>query len=139
MSEKVFNLYMSARQSMQVIGPKGQRIQFVSGKYFTSDEEEIEFLDTMAKAGRDVHTDPKQLQITESERDPMNALRAKFFKEFIEQQQAQLNPDNDRGASVQGQIKASNSRDSAPVAAGGDATALHDQVAKLVPGATTKK
>ena len=139
MSEKVFNLYMSSRQSMQVIGPAGQRVQFISGKYFTSDPEEIEFLDKMVAQGRDVFTDPKQLQISESERDPMNALRAKFFKEFIEQQQAQLNPDNDRGESIQGKLTASNSRDSAPVAAGGDASSMHDKVKALVPGPTAKK
>lgn len=133
------HMYFSVRPSMQVIGPKGQRIPFVSGKYFTRNAQEIEFLNEMVAEGRDITVDPNKLTITDAERDPMNALRAKFFQEFLAEQQAHLNPENDVGTSVQGQLTGTSTRDVAPVAAGGNATALHDQVAKLIPGPTGKK
>lgn len=134
--EKKYNLYFSALPSMQVVTTSGKRISFISGKYFTANAEEITYLDEMVSLGRDIYVDPKQLSLSESERDPMNALRAKFFKEFTEQQQAQLNPENERGSSEQGKLVASNTSDNAAVLAGGDATSLHAQVKKLIPGPT---
>lgn len=140
MSEQVLNLYFSTVASMQVVMPRGKAIVFISGRYATSKGEEILFLDDLVENGTGtVFKNPSLLTINAADMDPMNALRNKFYAEFMAEKQAQLNPQNDRGNSEQGPLNAASTTSIAPVAAGGDATSLHSQVAKLIPGPKTPK
>jgi hypothetical protein len=136
--EPKLHVFFSTIKSMQTITPSGGRILFVSGTYYTKDEEEIQFLNEMARKNRGVYTQPDMLTISEADRDPMQALRNKVRAEIMAEMQGHLNPENDRGTSVQGNLNPASTRDMAPVAAGGDATQLHNQVSKLVAGATKK-
>lgn len=136
--EPRINVFFSHGKSLQVVTPRGGRITFVAGKYYTRKEEEIQFLQEMAADGRGVYVDPNMVTIAESDRDPMTALKNKLREEILAEIAAQTNPANDRGESVQGRLNAASTSDIAPVAAGGDASQLHAQVAKLVPGKTAK-
>lgn len=136
--EPRLHVFFSHSKSVQLVTPTGQKIVFVSGKYYTQDESEIAYLQDMVRMKREVYTDPNMLTISESERDPMTALKNRMREEILAEMAAQLNPANDRGESVQGHIKATSTSDISAVAAGGDASQLHAQVAKLIPGKTSK-
>ena len=136
MTAPQLNVYHSATKSLQTVTPAGTRIVFINGVYYTHRQEEIDFLDTLVADRRGIYVDPKQVTISEAERDPMTALRNKLRAELLAEMQAQINPQNDRGESVQGRFNPSSTTDAAPIAAGGDATQLHAQVQKLVADKT---
>lgn len=139
MSDTQYNLYFSHVRSLQYITAQGKAIVFVSGRYATKDPEEIAELDYLvSKGSKSIFKDASKLTATEADLDPERALRAKFFAEFLAEQQAQLNPENDRGTSTQGSLNAASTTSIAAVAAGGDASSLHSQVAKLIPGPKSK-
>ena len=101
------NVYFSNPKSMQVISSRGKTLVFINGRFTTKDPGEIADLDALAASNNSaVFKDPKMLQLSDSELDPMNVLKAKFFKEFQEQQAAHLNPEQDFGASIQERLKA---------------------------------
>lgn len=115
-----FNIYFSNPPSMQVISSRGKPMMFVSGRYHTNDPGEIQDLDNLVKNGSgSVFTDSNMLQLSGDQLDPMNVLRAKHIKEYLEQQAQMLNPNNDGGTSVQGPLNAASTTSIAPVAAGG--------------------
>lgn len=105
--EVKLNVYFSNPKSLQVISSRGKAMVFINGRYTTKDEGEIADLELAAtRQNGSIFKDPKMLQLTESELDPMNVLKARFFKEFQEQQAAHLNPEQNFGASVQERLKA---------------------------------
>jgi len=133
----MFNIYFCNPPSMQVINMKGKAMQFISGRYHTKDESEIAMLDDMCENGSgSIFKDKNLLTMSSSELDPMNVMRAKFFKEFQEMQAAQLDPNSDRGESVQGNLKPASTSDIAPVAAGGNGVAA--LMSRVTSGAVLK-
>ncbi len=135
--ETLFNIYFCNPPSMQVISSKGKPMVFISGRYHTKDAGEIAELDSLCEHGSgSVFKDPNRLTMSASELDPMNVLRAKFFKEFQEQQAAHLNPANDVGDSVQGPLKAASTSDIAPITAGNGPQTM---AARLMAVAALKK
>ena len=135
--EPRLHVFHSTTKYMQTVTPTGRKVLFVNGIFYTKHPEEIEFLQDMCyEPERGIYVDNAALTVAEADRDPMQALRNKLRAEILQEMQAQLNPENDRGESVQGPLNAASTRDMAAVAAGGDATALHAQVAKLIPGKT---
>ena len=105
--ETKFNVYFSNPKSMQVVSSRGKAMIFINGRYTTKDAGEIADLEGLAASSNSsVFKDPAILQLSEADLDPMNALKARFFKEFQEQQAANLNPEQDFGASVQERLKA---------------------------------
>lgn len=134
--EPRFHVFFSHAKSLQTVTGDGRKIIFVSGKYYTKHPGEIEFLNGMVEDNRGIFVDPNMLTVSEADRDPVQALKNKIRQEVLAEMAAQVNPQNDRGESVQGRLNAASTQDIAPVAAGGDATQLHQQVAKLIPGKT---
>ena len=133
------HVFHSTIPSMQVVTPRGKALVFVNGMFYAKDEEDVEFLQAMAKQNRGVYTNKDMLTIREDERDPMKVLEARMRAKIMAELQEQLDLQNDRGT-TQGAstLNAASTVDSAPVAAGGDATALQEQVRKLIPGSTKK-
>ena len=122
-SEIKFNIYFSNPASMQVISSRGKPMMFVSGRYHTKDPGEIQDLDLLCENGSGaVFKDPNMLQLSGDQLDPMNVLKARHIKEYLDQQAAMLNPNNDGGTSVQGPLNAASTTSIAPVAAGGVST-----------------
>lgn len=119
-STEKFNIYFSNPASMQVISSRGKPMMFVSGRYHTKDPGEIQDLDNLCENGSGaVFKNPDMLQLSGDQLDPMNVLKAKHIKEYLEQQAQMLNPNNDGGTSVQGPLNAASTTSIAPVAAGG--------------------
>lgn len=119
-------LYKSTNKFCNVITTKGKVLHFRAGMYITDQKEEIEFLDSAVAnnefAGA-IYIDPNARTITAEQENPMLALRKKFFQEFLQEQAAMLNPENNMGTSDQGKLKAASTSDIAAVTAGGDASA----------------
>lgn len=132
------HVFHSAIKSMQSVTGSGRKIVFVNGVFYTKNQEEIEFLQSMCADNRGIYVDANCATISEADRNPMTALRNKLRAELMAEMQAQINPENDRGVSIQGRLNPTSTSDIAPVAAGGDAAQLHAQVAKLIPGKTSK-
>lgn len=119
-SPEKFNIYFSNPPSMQVISSRGKPMMFVSGRYHTKDHGEIADLENLCENGSGaVFKNPDMLQLSGDQLDPMNVLKAKHIKEYLEQQAQMLNPNNDGGTSVQGPLNAASTTSIAPVAAGG--------------------
>lgn len=105
--EVKLNVYFSNPKSLQVVSSRGKSMVFINGRYTTKDLGEIADLESMTeRQNGSIFKDPKMLQLTESELDPMNVLKAKFFEEFKAQQKAHLNPEQDFGATVQERLNA---------------------------------
>lgn len=133
------HVFHSTTKYMQTVTPTGRKILFIGGVFYTKHPEEIEFLNAMCNdSERGIYVVASEKTIAEADRDPMTALRNKLRTEILAEMQAQINPSNDRGFSEQGRLNPANTRDSAAVAAGGDATSMHEQVARLIPGKTSK-
>lgn len=132
------HVFRSSIKSIQVVTGSGRKILFVNGIFYTKHPEEIEFLNSMVQDNRGIYVDAGRAVIDEGDLDPMATLKAKLRQELLAEMQVQLNPENDRGNYTQGPLNATSTRDAAPVAAGGDASQLHAQVAKLIPGKTSK-
>lgn len=133
------HVFHSNIPSMQVVTTQGKALVFVNGMYYAKEEEEIQFLNQMAKQNRGVYTNKDMLTIREDERDPMKVLEARMRAKIMAELQEQLDLQNDRGTTPGAPtLKAASTVDSAPIAAGGDATALQEQVRKLIPGPVTK-
>jgi hypothetical protein len=116
-AEERFNAYFCSPPSMQVIDGKGQPMVFISGRFVTKDPGQIALLDDMCLKGTgSIFKNPDQLTLSAADLDPENALRAKYFKEFQEQQAQnfQANP----GDSVQTQLTPASTTDIAPVTLG---------------------
>ena len=119
MSDTVtYQQFFCTSPSVQVITPKGGSIVFVTGRYVTKNPDEIEFLQGMCKYSQHISQKAGQETITGDDLDPMKALKAKFYAEFLAEQQAQMNPTADRGKTVQGPLNAQNTRDIQPVTLG---------------------
>lgn len=123
-------LYWATMPFMNFVFPNGKVAVFRHHRFATEVPSEIEVLDQEV-AGNHPYIYVKQdaLYLTEEMEDPMKALRARFYAEFMKEKLAQINPENDMGKSEQGPIKPQSTSDVAAVAAGGDAT---QSAAKLV-------
>lgn len=118
-------LYKSTTKFTTIHDTKGRAMHFKMGNFITDDEEFIAFLDgEIAKNafGGVIYIDPNARTITAEQENPMIALRKKFFQEFLAEQQAHMNPENDMGNSTQGPLNATSTSNIAAVAAGGGPT-----------------
>lgn len=106
--EVKLNAYFSNPKSMQIISSRGKAMVFINGRYVTKDASEIADLETICalRPNGSVFKDPAMLQLTESQLDPMNALREHFRKEFEAEKAAHMNPEQDFGNSIQERMKA---------------------------------
>lgn len=124
-SVKEKRLYKSTTKFTTIHDTKGRAMHFKMGNFITEDEEFIAFLDgEIAKNafGGVIYIDPKARTITAEQENPMIALRKRFFQEFLAEQQAHMNPENDMGNSTQGPLNATSTSNIAAVAAGGGPT-----------------
>ena len=101
------NAYFSNPTSMQYVSSRGKVIVFIGGRYTTKDPADIEELDALCvlRPNGSIFKDPDQLTLSESDLDPMNVLKARFFKEFQEQQTANLDPSQNFGSTVLERLK----------------------------------
>jgi hypothetical protein len=119
-------LYKSSSKFCNIITPKGKVLHFKHGMYITGAPDEIAFLDKAIEEGEFngvIYIDPKARTISAEQENPMLALRKKFFAEFLAEQAAMTDPENDMGKSDQGKFKAASTSDIAAVTAGGNAAA----------------
>lgn len=130
-------LYKSTIKFCNIILPDGTRLDFKGGMYITGDEDIIRYLDRAI--GRNeyqgqIYIDPNARTVTAEQENPMLALRKKLYAEFLAEQQAHLDPNNNMGTSTQGPLKAASTTDIAPVTIGGPSVAsLMTAAAKLTP------
>ncbi len=82
--EQKFQHYKSSRLSMRMITIKGKKIQFTGHQFITTDKDIIEYIDSEIRLGLNVVT--KGPLLTSAESDPMEQLRKKHIKEYLEQQ-----------------------------------------------------
>ena len=80
-TEKKFQVYTSSMQAHKIVRKDGKVLNIVNGKYITSDEGDIEFLDAEIKAGFKYLT--KGEPVTSEQADPMAALRAQIKREAV--------------------------------------------------------
>jgi hypothetical protein len=114
-------LYKSTTKFLNVIMEKGEMLRFKHGMYITDSPKEIAYLDEQIASGAfngSIYIDPNARTISAEQENPMLALRKKFFAEFLAEQAAHLNPENDMGSSVQSPLKAASTSDIASVALG---------------------
>lgn len=124
-AEPTFHLFFSVTPSMQVIDSKGQAIIFVSGRHHTKDPARIAFLNEMVEhSGGTIFTNPDQLTMSADQLDPMNVLKAKHIREYLEQQAQFTDPNQDGGISVQGPLTPASTTSIAAVAAGGGPSSI---------------
>lgn len=123
-------LYWASMPFMNYVFTNGKMAVFKHHRFATDNPSEIEQLDNEVKNGHP-HITVKQdmLYLTEEMEDPMKALKNKIIADYLAQQAAFTNPENDMGTSSQGPIRPMSTTDVASVAAGGDAT---QSAAKLV-------
>lgn len=127
-------LYKSTNKFCNVVTPRGKFIHFKGGMYVTDNIEEIEWLDAAIKNNEfanAIFIDPNARTITAEQENPLLALKKKHIEEYLREQAAMMNPDNDMGTSEPGKLKAASTTSIAPVAAGGDASA------RLIPVAAS--
>jgi len=71
---------------------------------------------------------PNNLTMAADQLDPMNVLRAKHIREYLEQQSQFLNADQDGGTSVQGNHAPASTTSIAAVAAGGGPNSIANRI-----------
>jgi len=138
-------LYFSSMPFMNYIFSKGTTAVFRHHRFATDKEDEIQQLDYEIKMGHPyISVKADAMYETEEFADPLGALKKKFIAEYLAEQAAHTNPENDFGNYNSGNIKPASTSDIASVAAGGDATqsaaklvALTQQIAKSVTPPTT--
>jgi hypothetical protein len=114
-------LYKNRLLSCKYIFSDGTTANFVNGKYATANDGEISELETQIKKGHQyLYVDSNETTVDYDITDPLASLRKKFFDEFQAQQAtaaANING-RDLGTSTQGPLKATSSKDIAPVTIG---------------------
>lgn len=124
------HLYWSTMPFMNYVFTKGEFAHFRHHRFATDVPEEIEQLNNeVARKHPHIYIKPDQPYLTEEMEDPMKALKKKIIAEFLAQQAAFTDPENDMGNTKQEAIRPQSTTDIAAVAAGGDAT---QSAAKLV-------
>lgn len=84
--ELLYQTYTCSRTSTQMVSDKGRKVRFSNFLFITKDEALIEYLDAQITLGlRDVTKGDK---VATDSRDPMAAVRAKHYKEFLVLQKA---------------------------------------------------
>lgn len=114
-------LFKNRLLSCKYIFSDGTTANFVNGKYATANEGEIAELEMQIRKGHQyLYIDTAETTVDYDITDPLASLRKKFFTEFQQQQAtAAANIDGrDLGTSVQGPLKATSSKDIAPVTIG---------------------
>ena len=95
---KKYNQYFSARPSLNITMPLGERIRFVGGTYITDSKHEIEFLDEQIKLGHGmIFTRKGQETVTSEALDPLAAIKKKAVEEYLANQQRAMDPKQDMG------------------------------------------
>lgn len=114
-------LYKNRLLSCKYIFSDGTTANFVNGKYATANEGEIAELEGQIRKGHQyLYIDKTETTVDYDINDPLASLRKRFFDEFQQQQaNAAANIDGrDLGTSTQGPLKATSSKDIAPVTIG---------------------
>lgn len=114
-------LFKNRLLSCKYVFTDGTIANFINGKYATANEAEIKELEALvAKGHQYIYIDTAETTVDYDITDPLASLRKKFFEEFkLQQSTAAANIDGrDLGASVQGPLKATSSKDIAPVTIG---------------------
>ena len=114
-------LYKNRLLSCKYIFTDGTTANFVNGKYATANDSEISEFEAQIKKGHQyLYADSNETTVDYDITDPLASLRKRFFDEFQAQQAtAAANIDGrDLGTSTQGPLKATSSKDIAPVTIG---------------------
>jgi len=114
-------LFKNRLLSCKYIFSDGTAANFINGKYATANEGEIAELESQIRRGHQyLYVDANESTVDYDITDPLASLRKKFFDEFQQQQAiAAANIDGrDLGTSKQGPLKATSSKDIAPVTIG---------------------
>lgn len=120
-SKPEVKLFKNRLLSCKYIFSDGTTANFVNGKYATANESEIYELEGQIRKGHQyLYVDANEITVDYDITDPLASLRKRFFDEFQQQQTtAAANIDGrDFGTSTQGPLKATSSKDIAPVTIG---------------------
>lgn len=90
----MLKLYKSSINSCKMHTQSGKEINFIKGRYATSDKKEIEFLDAEVEAGHPhIRVDPNETEIDSVQVDPLVAVKARAIAEYIAEQEAKVGKD----------------------------------------------
>lgn len=81
---------------------KGEKANFIGGRYVTDIEAQIEELKEEIKSGNPtIYIDPNEMQVDSSELSPIETIKKKAIEEYLAQQAAATDKSNDMGNSEQ--------------------------------------
>ncbi len=113
-----YRAYKSSLQSVNFIFKDGTKAAFIGGKYLTSKKSEIDELDAEIELNHPHLFHATKEEVIELTTTPMEALRAKFFKEFQAQQASAIDKSNDAGQYTQDKLNPVSTSDVASAASG---------------------
>jgi hypothetical protein len=124
-------VFKATLPSINYIFKNGKPAIFINGMYTTDVPFEIEELDAeIATRHPHIFIDEAMREIDSAKVDPIAALREKIIAEYKATMAAATDQDNDRGNSVQGQLKPASSVDIAAASAGGSGAGLAARILK---------
>lgn len=98
----MYHQFFSTRPRISITMPSLKRIFFDGGIYITDKEDEIDFLNSQIEAGHQMIYVKKGAEtLTEEQRDPMAAIKAKIIADFQKQQEEQQKAGRDMGTTAQ--------------------------------------
>ena len=113
-------VFKSTIPSVNYIFSNGKSAMFINNVFRTDIPSEVSALEyEVAQHHPHIYIDAAERTIESEMIDPMNALRAKVIAEYLKSQEAAMLISNDRGNTLQIPVKAANTLDVAPAAAGG--------------------
>lgn len=115
----MLKLYKSTFPSIQYVMPDGGVVEFVAGRFATAAPKLIAQLDAEIAAGHPhIFIDKNEKEVDSEAMDPLEVVKRKAVADYIASQKAANAIGNDRGNSVQGPARLTNSQDVASASAG---------------------
>jgi hypothetical protein len=136
----ILKVFKSHIPSVNYIFKNGKPAIFVSGKFATGIQSEIDELEAEIAAGHPhIYVDAAEKEIDSEKVDPMIGLREKIIAEYLEKQAAAAgDPTRDMGTSAAGPIIPSSSADIASAALGGSGATSAGKLVNLMAGLAKK-
>jgi hypothetical protein len=135
-TQEKYVVFKSTKPMNTFIFPNGRYARFVNGRFLTNVVDEIEQLKEEIEVHHNpfFYLDPEEEFADPKLEDPMEALRAKIIKEYLEKEAAATNPKNDAGNYSPGKLTPTSSMDVAATSQGGSGASLAQRILQSVKG-----
>ena len=132
MSEQLATIFKARIPSVNYIFKNGKPAIFISGRFATPIQSEIDELKAEIEAGHPhIYIDADEPTMDAELISPIDALREKIRAELMAEMAAATNPSNDMGTTTQEPLKPANSQDIAQAATGGSGEGLAARLMSL--------